>query len=83
MDEAASPDEYFCEECRKDLHKVMTSPKGCVQQSPYTCLQFSSCKLSRRAGGNDSQSRPTRRFGGCLAAASQIAIDKLLRLHSC
>jgi hypothetical protein len=30
MDEAASPDEYFCEECRKDLHKVMKSPKGCV-----------------------------------------------------
>lgn len=30
MDEAASPDEYFCEECRKDLHKVTTSPKGCV-----------------------------------------------------
>ncbi|KAI1541537.1 PHD-finger motif containing protein [Pyrenophora tritici-repentis] len=28
MDEAASPDEYFCEECRKDLHKVTTSPKG-------------------------------------------------------
>lgn len=30
MDEASSPDEYFCEECRKDLHKVMTSSKGCV-----------------------------------------------------
>lgn len=30
MDEAASPDEYFCEECRKDLHKVTTSPKGYV-----------------------------------------------------
>ena len=28
MDEAASPDEYFCEECRKELHKVTTSPKG-------------------------------------------------------
>ncbi|KAJ4383593.1 Histone deacetylase complex subunit [Didymella sp. IMI 355093] len=28
MDEAASPEEYFCEECRKDLHKVTTSPKG-------------------------------------------------------
>ncbi|KAJ4294988.1 Histone deacetylase complex subunit [Kalmusia sp. IMI 367209] len=28
MDEAASPEEYFCEECRKDLHKLMTSPKG-------------------------------------------------------
>ena len=30
MDEAASPEEYFCEECRKDLHKVMTSSKGYV-----------------------------------------------------
>lgn len=30
MDEAASPDEYFCEECRKDLHKLMTSSKGYV-----------------------------------------------------
>ncbi|KAF2030987.1 hypothetical protein EK21DRAFT_64305 [Setomelanomma holmii] len=28
MQEEASPDEYFCEECRKDLHKVMTSLKG-------------------------------------------------------
>jgi hypothetical protein len=28
MEEAASPDEYFCEECRKDLHKVMASSKG-------------------------------------------------------
>ena len=28
MDEAASPEEYFCEECRKDLHKLMTSPRG-------------------------------------------------------
>lgn len=30
MQEEASPDEYFCEECRKDLHKVTTSPKGYV-----------------------------------------------------
>lgn len=30
MEEAASPDEYFCEECRTDLHKVSTSPKGYV-----------------------------------------------------
>lgn len=33
MEEAASPDEYFCEECRKDLHKVLTSPKGYVRIS--------------------------------------------------
>lgn len=35
MEEAASPEEYFCEECRKDLHKVMTSSKG------YAFLLFS------------------------------------------
>lgn len=34
MEEAASPDEYFCEECRKDLHKLMTSAKG------YVALEF-------------------------------------------
>lgn len=28
MEEAASPEEYFCEECRKDLHRIMSSPHG-------------------------------------------------------
>ncbi|KAJ5443266.1 Zinc finger PHD-type [Penicillium cf. griseofulvum] len=28
MDEATSPDEYFCEECRKDLHKIKDEPQG-------------------------------------------------------
>lgn len=28
MDEAMSPDEYFCEECRKDLHKIRSEPNG-------------------------------------------------------
>ncbi|OJJ72536.1 hypothetical protein ASPBRDRAFT_543622 [Aspergillus brasiliensis CBS 101740] len=28
MDEAMSPDEYFCEECRKDLHKIISETNG-------------------------------------------------------
>lgn len=28
MDEAMSPDEYYCEQCRKDLHKVITESNG-------------------------------------------------------
>ncbi|RAH47828.1 putative transcriptional regulator (Cti6) [Aspergillus brunneoviolaceus CBS 621.78] len=28
MDEAMSPDEYFCEECRKDLHKILNEING-------------------------------------------------------
>ena len=47
MDEAASPEEYFCEECRKDLHKVTTSPKGCVNVlscvSPHALRQIAPC----------------------------------------
>lgn len=32
MDEAMSPEEYFCEQCRKDLHKVTTSGIGYITQ---------------------------------------------------
>lgn len=28
MDEVTSPDDYFCEQCRKDLHKVTTTSNG-------------------------------------------------------
>jgi hypothetical protein len=30
MSEDTSPDEYFCEECRKDLHRIYTAPNGYV-----------------------------------------------------
>jgi hypothetical protein len=28
MNEDSSPDEYFCEDCRKDLHRIYTAPNG-------------------------------------------------------
>ena len=28
LDEAMSPEEYFCEQCRKDLHRIITAPNG-------------------------------------------------------
>ncbi|EFE33978.1 transcriptional regulator (Cti6), putative [Trichophyton benhamiae CBS 112371] len=28
MEEASSPDEYFCERCRKDLHSIIVGPHG-------------------------------------------------------
>ncbi len=30
MDEATSPEEYFCEQCRKDLHQITTTANGYV-----------------------------------------------------
>jgi len=38
MNEEQSPDEYFCEECRKDLHKVFTAPNGYVLSSIFKNL---------------------------------------------
>ena len=32
MDEAMCPDEYFCEQCRKNLHRVTTSVTGYVSR---------------------------------------------------
>ena len=28
LDEGMNPEEYFCEQCRKDLHKITTAPNG-------------------------------------------------------
>lgn len=33
MDEAMSPEEYFCEECRSDLHKITSTANGLVQRN--------------------------------------------------
>lgn len=51
MDEAMSPDEYFCEECRKDLHKITNESNGYVRFC-FTSLSFSS---SIHAGPSNSQ----------------------------
>lgn len=56
MEEATTPDEYFCEECRKDLHKVMTSPKGYVSSFDVFCVNWS------RAGANGPHQMGGQRF---------------------
>jgi hypothetical protein len=35
MTEESSPEEYFCEECRKDLHKIYTASNGYKSLSPF------------------------------------------------
>ncbi|KAH3906298.1 hypothetical protein HBH56_206400 [Parastagonospora nodorum] len=61
MSEEASPDEYFCEECRKDLHKLTTSPKGqkysryipVYDQQNGKARKSSDAKDSDKASGRD------------------------------
>ncbi|KAK4682886.1 Histone deacetylase complex subunit [Podospora pseudoanserina] len=47
------PDEYFCELCRRDLHKLWTASNGCAQQlsaDPRSC--FTSLHHPRALGGH-------------------------------
>ena len=46
MEEAMSPEEYFCERCRKDLHKITTSVNGYVR--PYRFVTMTDNLLSRQ-----------------------------------
>ncbi|KAE8156528.1 hypothetical protein BDV40DRAFT_305980 [Aspergillus tamarii] len=63
MDEAMSPDEYFCEECRKDLHRIKNESNGqyssqylpVAPPSPASSSRDSSRDNSKRA--KDSKSR--------------------------
>ncbi|KAF1998966.1 hypothetical protein P154DRAFT_438062 [Amniculicola lignicola CBS 123094] len=60
MDEAASPDEYFCEECRKDLHKLMTSAKGQKYSRYLPVWDQSHAKNARKSSVSKESDRPLR-----------------------
>lgn len=48
MNEEQSPDEYFCEECRKDLHRIYTAPNGYVVFIIVRTRSVSFAKYSRQ-----------------------------------
>ncbi|KAG2414426.1 hypothetical protein HFD88_003617 [Aspergillus terreus] len=54
MDEAMSPDEYFCEECRKDLHRIRNEPNG-QHSSQYLPVAPPSAASSRASSQDDSK----------------------------
>ncbi|OAX81681.1 hypothetical protein ACJ72_03976 [Emergomyces africanus] len=74
MEEASSPDEYFCEECRKDLHKIITASNG-QKSSRYLPVVGSSSISSSRSGSLDSSRNPkdkkSRGSSGPLSAAKR------------
>lgn len=61
MDEAASPEEYFCEECRKDLHKLMTSPRGQRYSRYLPVFDQNHSKVSRKTSvSKDSDNKSSK-----------------------
>ncbi|PGH16284.1 hypothetical protein AJ79_01823 [Helicocarpus griseus UAMH5409] len=53
MEEASSPDEYFCEECRKDLHKIISASNG-QKFSRYLPVVGSRSSSSSRSSSLDT-----------------------------
>ncbi|EIT76325.1 PHD Zn-finger protein [Aspergillus oryzae 3.042] len=56
MDEAMSPDEYFCEECRKDLHRIKNESNG-QYSSQYLPVAPPSPASSSRDSSRDNSKR--------------------------
>ncbi|KAL2023549.1 hypothetical protein VTK56DRAFT_2157 [Thermocarpiscus australiensis] len=60
MTEESSPDEYFCEQCRQDLHKLWTASNGSIY-SHYLPLRRHARISSRAASLNKDAARsPTK-----------------------
>ncbi|KAJ5381680.1 uncharacterized protein N7496_004108 [Penicillium cataractarum] len=57
MDEEMSPDEYFCEECRKDLHRIRGESNGQRSSTYLPVAPASSPAPSSRASSRDTSRR--------------------------
>ncbi|KAF7712310.1 Uncharacterized protein PECH_003611 [Penicillium ucsense] len=57
MDEEMSPDEYFCEKCRKDLHRIRGEPNGQHSSTYLPVAPASSPAPSSRASSHDTSRR--------------------------
>ena len=61
LDESQNPDKYFCEQCRKDLHKVLVNVNGYVSlaQSYDSTTEITRRKYSRYLPMQDAISTPS------------------------
>ncbi|KAL4952240.1 hypothetical protein BDW69DRAFT_168102 [Aspergillus filifer] len=57
MDEAMSPDEYFCEECRKDLHRIRSEINGSHSSQYLPVVLITSSTVSSRDSSRDTAKR--------------------------
>ncbi|KAL3493220.1 hypothetical protein BJX62DRAFT_87931 [Aspergillus germanicus] len=57
MDEAMSPDEYFCEECRKDLHRIRSEMNGQYSSQYLPVAPIPSSAVTSRDSSRDNAKR--------------------------
>jgi hypothetical protein len=56
LDEAESPDEYFCETCRQDLHEIMTGPGGQKYSQYIPVISKRPASVTVEVGGQNNRS---------------------------
>ncbi|KAG9242275.1 hypothetical protein BJ878DRAFT_482166 [Calycina marina] len=74
MNEKESPEEYFCEQCRKDLHRIYTAPNG-QRYSHYLPLYESRSRATSRGASfpKDGTRSPRGSKNGRLSSSAQSA----------
>ncbi|KAK2873814.1 hypothetical protein FQN49_002038 [Arthroderma sp. PD_2] len=63
MEEASSPDEYFCERCRKDLHSIIVGPHG-QKSSHYLPVAGSTSSASSTTSRDSTKSSKDKKSKG-------------------
>lgn len=67
MEEKSVPENYFCEDCRKDLHNLLASPKGCVSILFFSQPDYR--PLPRSLSVDQRCSPPRKAVPNCLLVA--------------
>lgn len=81
MDEATSPEEYFCEQCRKDLHKITTTAIG-RKYSHYLPMRESKSPQSSSAPAAKEFSKKSRDGRKSLANADNTSKGRRSTMNS-
>ncbi|KAL8716332.1 MAG: hypothetical protein Q9220_000237 [cf. Caloplaca sp. 1 TL-2023] len=82
MDEDMSPEEYFCEQCRKDLHTITISATG-QKRSIYRPVQEpSSPQASPSPGPLDEHSNPPKEGRSSRLSAESLAGKRRSTMNS-
>lgn len=81
MDEATSPEEYFCEQCRQDLHKSTTTTNG-RKYSHYLPMQESKSSQSSPAPAAKQHSKKSRDGRKPLANADNTSKGRRSTMNS-
>ncbi|KZF23056.1 hypothetical protein L228DRAFT_142378 [Xylona heveae TC161] len=83
MDEAMSPEEYFCEQCRRDLHKIVTGSNGQKSSRYLPVVSVFSPRLSRAGStSKEAEQKSTRDSKASRQSAAALSTKRRSTMNS-